>query len=171
MWIGAKAMAENGGRCAVIGIGNPDRGDDALGREVVRQLSGTMPAHVELIGLDGEAASLLAKLDGADIAYLVDACISGAPPGSIQRFDATTTPLPHDGFAMSTHGLGLAEAIELARALGQLPESCVVYAVEAASFEAGAPLSPPVAAAVHAVAEQLRTEIGAAALAGGRINA
>lgn len=164
-------MAENGGRCVVIGIGNSGRGDDAVGRYVVRSLSGTMPAHVDLIGLDGDAGSLLANLDGVDVAYLVDACVSGSPPGSVQRFDATTTPLPHDDFAMSTHGLGLAEAIELARALGQLPASCVVYAVEAASFEAGAPLSPPVAAAVHAVAEQLRTEIRAADVSGRQTNA
>ena len=49
--------------------------------------------------------------------------------------------------------------MELARALAQLPPHCVVYAIEGASFETGAPLSQAVAAAVADVAARLRTEI------------
>ena len=61
---------------------------------------------------------------------------------------SAATPLPRGALGMSTHGFGLAEALELARALGQLPRRCIVYAIEGASFETGAPLSPEVAAAV-----------------------
>ena len=63
---------------------------------------------------------------------------------------------------MSSHGLGLHQAIELARALGQLPGRCVVYAIEGASFEAGAPLSPAVAAGAVEATERVRAEIAAA---------
>ena len=93
-------------------------------------------------------------------AFLVDACASGAPAGTVRRFDVAETPLPAAAFGLSSHGLGLAEAIELARALGLLPPSCVVYAIEGQSFAIGAPLSPPVATAVAAVAARLRVEIG-----------
>jgi len=67
--------------------------------------------------------------------------------------------LPRHAFGLSTHGLGLAEAIELARALGALPPRCVVYAIEGASFEAGAPLTPAVSDAVADVALRLEAEI------------
>ena len=63
---------------------------------------------------------------------------------------------------MSTHGFGLAAAIELGRTLGQLPAHVVVYAIEGKSFDTGAALSGPVAAAVSVVAERIRSEIDAA---------
>ena len=56
----------------------------------------------------------------------------------------------------STHGLGLAEAIELGRALGRLPARLVVYAIEGQGYATGAPLSPPVARAAEEVVGELR---------------
>lgn len=147
------------GRRIVIGIGNPDRGDDAAGRAVVRLLRHTPREGVELEEQDGEATALLACLEGASTAFLVDACRSGAPAGTVQRFDVGKKPLPQAVYGLSTHGIGLAEAIEFARALGQLPSNCVVYAIEGSVFEVGSQLSPSVAAAVAAVAAQLRSEV------------
>jgi hydrogenase maturation protease len=146
-------------RTIVVGMGNPDRGDDGAGRTVAQRLRGRLPAHIKITELDGEATSLLALLDGADAAFLIDACLSGSIPGTVRRFDAAHAPLPNARFNLSTHGLGLGEAIELARALGQLPVSCVVYAIEAASVETGASLSAPVAAAVDILSERLQAEI------------
>ncbi len=146
-------------RRIVIGIGNPDRGDDAAGRAVVRLLRDAPPDDVELVEQSGEATALLACLEGASTAFLVDACSSGAPAGTVQRFDVGKKPLPQAVFGLSTHGFGLAEAVELARALGQLPAKCIVYAVEGSAFEVGDPLSPSVAAAAAAVAARLRSEV------------
>ncbi len=146
-------------RQILLGIGNIDRGDDAAGRLVARSLQGNLPDDIEVVELDGEATALLARFEGAEAAFLVDACWSGAPAGTIRRLDVNATPLPQGLFGVSTHGFGLAEAVELARALGQLPPCCVVYAIEGASFEAGAPISQAVAAAVADVAARLRIEI------------
>lgn len=144
----------------VLGIGNPDRGDDAVGPEVVRRLRGALPKDVVVAIAAGEFAGILTRLERAEVAYLVDACTSGAAAGSVLRFDVAAEPLPSDAFAMTTHGFGLAEAIELARALGQLPPHCIVFAVEGASFEPGAPLTPAVAEAVEEVAARLSIELG-----------
>ena len=153
-------MRGKAGRRIVMGVGNPARGDDAAGRIVARLLRDAPPEGVEIMEKDGEATALLAELDGAAAAYVIDACASGAAPGAVSRFDAAAGPLPSRTFALSSHGLGLSETIELARALRQLPPICVVYAIEG-GFETGAPLSPPVAAAVVTVAERLRVEIAA----------
>ncbi|HEY8125963.1 MAG TPA: hydrogenase maturation protease [Methylocystis sp.] len=145
-------------RIIVLCIGNPDRGDDAAGRAVARALRAS-PADVDIIEEEGEATRVLTRLEAADAAYIVDASVSGAPPGEIRRFDVSTDPLPRAAFGASTHGFGLAEALELARALGALPSRCVVYAIEGETFEIGAPMSPAVAAAVDIVAGRLRADI------------
>ena len=82
-------------------------------------------------------------------------------PLSAEYLDA---PAPDPAmFGMSTHAMGLADSIELARTLGQLPKRCIVYAVEGHGFGLGEPLSPPVANAVEDVVtrvlDELRTEM------------
>lgn len=145
----------------VIGIGNPDRGDDAAGRLVAQLLSQRLPPAIPVVGLDGEVTSLLSHLESASAAWLIDACQSGAPTGTIKRFDAGETPLPQDLRDLSSHVLGLREAIELARALGRLPPRCIIYAIEAASFEHGAPVLPAVAGAIEDVADRIANDMNA----------
>jgi hydrogenase maturation protease len=143
----------------VIGIGNPDRGDDAAGRRVAERLRRRLPEEIEVVEHGGEATTLLARIEGMAAAILVDACISGAPAGTVRRFDLAKTRLPRAGLGMSSHGLGLAEAIELARMLGQLPPRCVVYTIEGECFVVGAPLSPSVSAAIVDVARRIGAEL------------
>ncbi|MDP3067611.1 MAG: hydrogenase maturation protease, partial [Methylocystis sp.] len=77
----------------VLCIGNPQRGDDTAGRAVAHALRALL-VDVEIIEEEGEATRVLARLEGADDAYIVDACVFGAQPGEIRRFDASTGPLP-----------------------------------------------------------------------------
>ncbi len=154
-------MTQGAGRRMVIGIGNPDRGDDAAGLEVARLLRQRLPGGVEVSQHAGDAAALLERLDGVAAAVLVDACVSGAPAGTVLRIDAAAAALPRWGGSASTHGLGLGEAIELARALGRLPMRCIVYAIEGQSFALGAPLSPPISKAVVEVARRVAAEMAA----------
>jgi hydrogenase maturation protease len=55
----------------------------------------------------------------------------------------------------SSHGLGLAEAVELARALGRLPDQMMVLGVEVGSVETGAGLGPAVEDAAEAIVTEL----------------
>jgi len=139
----------------IIGIGHPDRGDDAAGRIVAARLGDRAPADVEVVETDGEAAKLLDLMEGRDRVIVVDACLSGATPGLIHSLDANAGPLPRPMFAMSSHAIGLVESVELARVLGILPRRCQVLAIEAARFDLGAGLSPPVAAAVDEAVERI----------------
>lgn len=145
-------------RVVVIGVGNLDRGDDAAGREVARRLRAAGERHVDIVELDGEATRILAALEGVEDAVLIDACLSGAPAGAIHRFDAAGLPAAAS-FGLSSHGFGLAEAIDLGKTLGALPRRCIVYAIEAESFERGKPVSDAVARAIDEVTEQVRNEI------------
>ena len=99
------------------------------------------------------------RLEGADSLWLVDAVSSGAPPGTVHRIDAGGRALPADLFRASTHHLGLADAVELARALGRLPARVVFYGIEGESFDAGQGLTTDVAGAVECVAQTVQEEV------------
>ena len=80
---------------------------------------------------------------------IVDAVHSGAPAGTIHRFDAAAGPLPASlRSSTSTHLVSLAETIELARTLDRLPASVTVYGIEGERYDLGAPVTPAVAAAI-----------------------
>jgi hydrogenase maturation protease len=78
----------------------------------------------------------------------------------IRRIAAHEGPLPAALSGSSTHLLGIADAIELARALGRLPERTIVYGIEGETFAAGDDLSEPVAAAVERVVAAVQRELG-----------
>jgi hydrogenase maturation protease len=132
----------------VIGLGNEWRGDDGVGIEVARRVGGRL--------LEGEPIGIVEALAGEDEVVLVDAVSTGASPGTLFVFEADSGPLPAPIFgASSTHTLGLAEALELARALGRLPSKVVVYGIEGESFDFGKGLSSPVAEAADRLTEVL----------------
>jgi hydrogenase maturation protease len=81
----------------------------------------------------------------------VDACRGAGLPGSIHRIDSGEVDRLARLQHASTHSLGVADAIGLARALGTLPLRLVIYAIEAAHSLDGEPLSPEVDHAVHEV--------------------
>ena len=80
-------------------------------------------------------------------------------PGTVRRFDATITPLPISVNLASTHGMGAAEAIELARSLDRLPPRLLVYGIEGSTFHPGQPMSQAVADAVEVARAMVLAEV------------
>jgi hydrogenase maturation protease len=145
----------------VIGVGNRLRGDDAAGLHVVELLRGTLPREVGLVGQETEPTGLIDAWEGADVVWLVDSVSSGAPAGTMHRIDLASERLPAGLFRTSTHHFGLAETIELARALGRLPGRVVVYGIEGERFGLGEALSGAVRQAVERAAAAVREEVTA----------
>jgi hydrogenase maturation protease len=136
----------------VIGIGNPDRGDDGAGRVVAQRLRGRNGCVLAVSECTGEAIALMEAWTGFDDVVLVDACRGAGAPGSIHRF--TPAELLRRGHGEprryeSTHGFGVSEAIGLAQALGRLPSGLVIYAIEGGHFRDGTGLSNAVDRAVQ----------------------
>jgi hydrogenase maturation protease len=146
-------------RTLVIGCGNADRGDDAAGLLVAGRL--------QSLGIDarehaGDGLALLESWSQAESVIIVDAVISGASEGAISVWDARTAPVARDVFRASSHAFGVAEAVELGRALGRLPPSLTIYGIEARQFELGSPPSLEVLAAVEEVASRIAKEVHSA---------
>ena len=133
----------------LIGLGNPFRSDDAAGLEVADRVS-TIEAHRVMFG----SYELIDLWEEADEVIIVDATRTGSPPGTVRQFDPLRAPLPLGTFT-STHAVGVAETIELARALRRLPASLVVYGIEAGDLTSGTALSPEVEEAVATVTREI----------------
>ena len=144
-------------RLIVIGVGNAWRGDDAAGLAVARRLRELALDDIEVREVEGDATALVDLWVRATHVVVVDAAASGAPPGTVSRFDAIAMPLPARTVRSSTHAFGVPDAVELARALGRLPERLDVYAIEGARFTAGDRLSPAVEQAVDELVHELRS--------------
>lgn len=140
----------------VIGLGNNFRRDDGAGRIVARTLKAAAGEDFRVLEESGEGAALIDTWRGADQVILVDAAHSGAVPGTVHRLDAHAQPIPSNFFHYSTHAFSVAEAVELARALGQLPPRLIVYGIEGKDFSSGEGLSPEVSAAVEEVVRQVK---------------
>jgi hydrogenase maturation protease len=136
----------------VLGVGRPDRGDDAVGPAVAARAVELVPPEVTVVERV-EPAGLIDAWAGADLVVVADAVRSGQPPGTVHVLHPCHGPLPVRTGAGGTHGLGLAEMIELGRALRRLPPELVVVGVETRQFGLGEPMSPQVSACVELAAK------------------
>ena len=123
---------------------------------------------VEVRTSEAPGADLAAELEGVRLLVVVDAALAGDdfPPGTWRRIDygrddarliARHLARP----AVSGHTLGVAEGLELARALGVLPPTVWIYVIAGGDFGYGAALTAPVEAAVSTVADQIRADVAA----------
>jgi hydrogenase maturation protease len=144
----------------VIGIGNDFRGDDGAGLEVARRLRVAAVPGVTVREHGGDIASLIDAWDGFESVFVADAVSANARAGEVLRFDAHKTPIPRI-FApqVSSHGVGAADAIELAQALGRLPARMLVYGVAGSNFEIGTPISPAVLRGIDEVVAHILRDL------------
>ncbi|MHB1142436.1 MAG: hydrogenase maturation protease [Sulfuricaulis sp.] len=145
----------------ILGIGSPF-GDDRFGWEAAEALrhsaamNAVAPGRIEIQVLDRPGTMLPAHWQETDIVILLDAVRSGATPGTRHCLEAPD--LPGTGMLCSSHGFGIAPAIELARALGNMPSQLLVRGVEADSSWTGFSLSPAVADALPAFVVDIAQE-------------
>ena len=139
-------------RIRVVGIGT-DFGDDAVGPRVVQLLAscGGLPPDVDAVRCS-RPIELLDLLEGCDGVVLVDATVSGRPPGTVH--EPTLGDL-REARPMSSHGLGVREALSMARALGRAPGRIAIVGVEAESTS-GPEVSAPVREALERAAATVR---------------
>lgn len=113
-------------RVAVIGIGSPF-GADRLGWDVVERLHSD-DAEVVFECWDAPLNGLVERFQEVDAVILVDAALNNEPVGLCRML--TSAQLAGQGLCWSSHGLGLADAIALGRALRALPAQLIIVAAE-----------------------------------------
>jgi len=124
----------------VLGVGNPSRGDDALGPallEVLREQGVEQGGAVELLTDFQLQVEHLLDLEGRRAVLFVDAAWPGTGPGT------GLEPIVADsGAPLSSHALRPQAVLRaFSRVLGRAPPPAWQLAVEGAAFELGATLS------------------------------
>lgn len=148
------------GRIAVIGCGNANRKDDAVGLEVIRLLRAqeelAAAEDIQLLdaGTDGMAVMFAAR--GCRALILVDACRSGSEPGTIFEVPGQEleTASPH---SLNLHDFRWDHALYAGRRIygDDFPSSVIAYLVEAADVGLGLGLSPAVAEGARCAAGKI----------------
>jgi hydrogenase maturation protease len=139
----------------VIVLGNDAAGDD--GAAIAAGRIAATGGDLDLVLAGRPGVDLLDLLDAGAPVVLVDVVRTGARPGTLVELplhailDHAVASTP-----ASSHGFGPAETLALARSLGRTLPSGVFLGIEGARFEAGAPLTEGVAAAVPALAAAIR---------------
>lgn len=152
-------------RQLVLGCGNLFAADDAIGLKVVQylkeHLQSELPANTLLIEAGTPGINLLDYWQAGDRVILVDAVQSGMPVGTVQRFELKDlTSRSRGKLVRDAHGLGILDALDLARLTGNLPASLTIIGIEIQDeelFQIG--LSPVVEAAIVPAAQAVLEEL------------
>lgn len=159
-------------RIRIIGVGNEFRGDDAAGLLVARMVRARLGTEADVLEAQDTGPGLVEQFAGLAALIVVDGVRSGRPVGTILRSDVSRQAIAAGAAGPSTHGLTVADAIELGRALGVLPPVVVLYGIELGTVGPGCGVSPEVTRAIPVVSERILQEVeqvrgGAPAMGGG----
>jgi hydrogenase maturation protease len=149
----------------VIGIGHPDRGDDAVGLLVAGRLDGALRPGWQARAHMGDLTALLDLWEDVEAVLVVDAMRSGAAPGTVRVVDPAAEPIPEGLAAASSHVVDLPEVLGLAETLGRRPAWLRIVAIEGARWGMGEGLSPAVEQALPVAHRAIRDQIEALAAA------
>jgi len=134
---------------AVIGCGNPNRSDDGLGGQVVRRLAPRAGPQVKLLDAGTDGLRVMFAARGCRTLVVVDACRTGAPPGTVFEVPAEVVAAPHTP-TLTLHDFRWNHALYAGRVMygPEFPSDVTVFLVEAGSLGFGLELSPEVQGAV-----------------------
>ena len=134
----------------IIGIGNPSRGDDAIGPLAIERLEALDLPGVELLTDFQLQVEHALDLVGRREVVFIDAAASGAAPF---RFDPAT---PAADASATSHALSPAAVLPaFLRVTDEPLPAAFVLAVRGYDFELGAPLSDPAARNLEAALRML----------------
>ncbi len=146
----------------VIGYGNPLRGDDGFGWQVVQALSETNLGHLEVIACHQLTPELAEPLSHAARAVFVDASVM-VPPGVLEIRAWVNHEREPASMAQSfTHHLTPAHLLALARTLyGRAPQATLIT-VGAVNLSHAEHLSPEVKAMIPGALEAIARDVDGA---------
>jgi hydrogenase maturation protease len=139
----------------VIGIGNPSRGDDAIGPLAIERLAALGIPGVELLtDFQLQVEHALDIADRIEVVF-VDACVDAGAPFTFTRVHACPDA------SSTTHALSPAAVLDTCARLGERVPAARVLAVSGHAFELGAPLSDRAAQNLDAAVAMLAARLAA----------
>jgi hydrogenase maturation protease len=128
----------------IIGIGNPSRGDDALGPLLIERLEALQLPDVELITDFQLQVEFALDLQGRQRVIFVDASLDALPPFTFNPVSAA------EDTSYSSHALSPSAVLHAYQKLFGAPPPAFVLAIRGTTFELGEDLSDEAAAHLQA---------------------
>lgn len=148
----------------LIGCGNPNRSDDGVGVVIAKRLAERLRRHpvagVRVFDCGTAGMDVMFKARGSDALVLIDACRSGAEPGTVFNVPACEIQNAHNP-GYSLHDFRWDHALYAGRRIfgHDFPSDVWVWLIEAASLELGFVLSRSVLRASETVFESCLDQI------------
>lgn len=147
----------------VFAVGNSFFGDDGVGSVVLDRIGEeNLFPGAEIFDAHTDALALVDRFAPGELNVVIDAAQMGLEPGEVAAFRPDEVRMRIKSDHLSMHGFGLAEAFEMARQLGRMPERTLVIGVEPERVEIDCGLSDAVARAVPqviAVIQNIQAEV------------
>jgi len=146
-------------RTLILGLGNPILSDDAAGLQAARQLYELIGGEdVDLVEAAVAGMQTVQLLSGYDRAVVIDVVQDETRVGEVWRLDSDDL---ETGSSTSSHGIGLGQALRLARLMGLLvPEQVLIYAIAAAdTCTFGESLTPQLGQALPAIVRRIAADL------------
>ena len=146
-------------RALILGLGNPILSDDAVGLLVARRLFERIGKEdVDLVEAAISGLQTVQLLSRYDRAVIIDCLLDRTRIGKLRRIEVEelkASPL------LSSHGVGLGQAIRVAKQLGmRLPEPLLIYAIAIADpYSFGERLTPELERALPSLVQQIASDL------------
>jgi hydrogenase maturation protease len=129
--VSASRRREAGHAIVIVGMGS-SHGDDQLGWMVACALDDSKSGCYE-VHQASSPIEILNWIDDARQLHIVDACVTGAVPGTLHRIEWPTQEAIDCQWS-GTHDMHLVAALKLADQLGQLPMNVTLWGIEGVAF-------------------------------------
>jgi hydrogenase maturation protease len=150
-------------RTLILGLGNPILSDDAAGLQAARQLYELVGGDdVDLVEAAVAGMQTVQLLSGYDRAVVIDVVQDEARVGEVWRLDSADL---EDASSTSSHGIGLGQALRLARLMGlPVPGQILIYAIAAADTTTfGESLTPRLGEALPTIVRRIAADVAGSA--------
>ena len=136
--------------------------DDGVGVRVVQCLASNyvFPAGVTVLDGGTLGLDLLPFLEGLEHLLIIDAMVTGGPPGTIARLTGDDIPIAFET-KLSPHQMGLKDLLAVSLLQGNTPPETVLLGVQPESIQLGLDLSPSVEAQLQTLVEMSLRELEA----------
>jgi len=139
----------------VVGCGNVAAGDDAAGVQIVARLKEAGHSRCRFVAVPDAGPDLLDLFSSVETALFVDAVTSSASAGTLHLVPLPSREIePRAIGTLSSHGWGLAQTLELGRALNRPLPRLMLLGIELGTVEVGAAPSGEVTKAIARVVKK-----------------
>lgn len=153
----------------IIGCGNANRRDDAVGVTVARRVRERLERHpvpgVQALDCGTAGMEVMFAAKGSDAVILVDAAVTGSEPGAVFEVPSEELERVREP-SLNLHDLRWDDALGMGRKIygDDFPSKVSVFLIEAADTGFGLELSPPVEEAAETVYRTVLDRIAAHAV-------